>query len=177
MSKRPTRWKAEVVDVTTGEVAWEVLVHDFPEASLRAALGTMKFAIRRANAPKLSGSLGLVYSELDPRSSIDAAREHAARRETQMGNALMLLLDRAGDWVPRSDIRKVAGDSGDRRVRELRDRNWPIEIRQLAEGEPWHVRIVLPSHVDDREPWHEPKLFPDPPEPDGRLRWGPDVDE
>jgi hypothetical protein len=171
MTKRATRWKAEVVHGSTDEVQWEVLVHDFPEPALRTALGTLGFKIRRANTPKLSGPLPYVYSELDPKASITAAREHAVRRETQMGNALMLLLDRANEWVPRADVRKVAGDSGDRRVRELRDRNWPIAIAQLNEGEPWHVKMELPRHFDDREPWDEPKL-----PLDGQLRWGPDVD-
>lgn len=143
MPKRPTRWKAEIVDHDDA-VLWEVLVHDFPEPILRSDLSRLGYRIRRATSPKLSAPLGFVYSELDPKASIIAAREHHVRRETQMSNALMLLLDRAPNWVPRSEVRRVAGDSGDRRVRELRERNWPIEIRQLDPGDAWHVRINIP---------------------------------
>jgi hypothetical protein len=103
----------------------------------------------------------MTYSELDPAESIAAAREHAARRETQLGHALLLLLARAGTWVDRDDIRAVAGDSGDRRVRELRDRNWPIEIKQLTPERAWSVRLNLPAPAAVTS-WHEPELFPVP---------------
>lgn len=141
--KRATRWKGEVVD-PDGEVMWEVLVHDLPDPALRSALIVAGYRVRRATPPKTTGPLPLNFSEHDPEASIEAAREHTARRESQLGNALMLLIDQAGKWVPRSAIRRVAGDQGDRRVRELRARNWPIETKQLNDGEAWHVRLVIP---------------------------------
>lgn len=141
--KRPTRWKAEVID-RDGHVLWEILVNYLPDPTLRADLHRLGYRIRRANVPKIGGPLPMVYSELDPAASVAAAREHADRRETQLGNALLLLLDADGGWVPRAAIRRVAGDSGDRRVRELRERNWPVEIRQLVDGDPWSVRLILP---------------------------------
>ena len=139
--KRATRWKAEVVN--GNGVAWEVLVHDFPDAALRSALDRAGFKVRRASAPRDDDELPMVYSELDPVTSIEAAREHAGRRETQIGNVLLHLLDHRGEWVTRETIRAVGGDSGDRRVRELRDRNWPIDISQRIEGAAWHVRLAL----------------------------------
>ena len=75
----------------------------------------------------------LIYSAYDPENSIKAAREYATRRKTHVGNTLMLLLDHAGEWVARDDVRRAGGDSGDRRVRELRTRKgWTQE--QLAEA-------------------------------------------
>ena len=146
-TKRPTRFKAEVVNGNDDDV-WEVLVHDFPSTNIRSAFARAGLTIRRASVPR-NGPLSLNYSDLDPAASVEAAREHAARRETQLGNALMLLIDRAGEWVSREDIRRAAGDSGDRRVRELRDRNWPVEISQRVEGAAWHVRLVLPVNDDN----------------------------
>lgn len=142
MTKRPTRYKTEVVD-TEGNVAWEVLTHDAPVPALRVALHQQGFTVRRASQPKVSGPLPLTYSTLDPAESVRAAVEHAVRHETQVGNALLLLIHRMPDWVSRNEIRKVAGDSGDRRVRELRQRNWPIEIEQLRAGDAWHVRLNI----------------------------------
>lgn len=144
--KRATRWKAEVVD-GDGNVLWEVLAHDWPILAAQAALAQAGLKVRRASTPRKDPS-SLVYSDLDPENSIKAAREHAERHETQVGNVLLFLLDHAGEWIARDVVRRVGGDSGDRRVRELRQRNWPIEMEQLGEARAWHVRLVLPARVD-----------------------------
>lgn len=144
MTKRATRFKVEVVD-RNGVVLWEVLAHDMPVGKLTNVLSAYDYKIRRVRTPTVGGTLPLTYSELDPENSIIAAREYASRRDTHVGNALLLLLDRAPDWVPREQVRKAGGDSGDRRVRELRQRGWPIEIKQLSPGDAWHVRLALPG--------------------------------
>jgi hypothetical protein len=144
--KRATRWKAEVVD-GEGHVVWEVLAHDWPEQKMQAALAFAGLKVRRASTPQKEATT-LLYSELDPENSIKAAREHAARNETLTGNTLMFLLDHDAEWVDRDVVRRIGGDSGDRRVRELRQRNWPIEMEQLGEARAWHVRLVLPPLAD-----------------------------
>jgi hypothetical protein len=166
MSKRATRWKAEVYD-SDDVVRWEVLVHDFPDATVQAALRAAGLKIRRATTPKTSGPVPLTYSELDPTNSITAAREHAARHDTKIGAVLMLLLDADGKWVARAEVRHAGGDQGDKRVRELRARNWPISIAQLAPGQPWHVKLELPRHLalaPEPDPEDQPSLFVTQPE-------------
>lgn len=158
--KRATRWLAEVVD-EHGKVMWEVLAHDLPEPALESALAALGFRVRRTSADP-SRPLTLVYSRLDPANSVKAAREHAARRETFVGNALVLLLDADGAWVSRDEIRRVAGDQGDRRVRDLRDdRKWPIEIKQLTPRGAWHFRLVLDGPDEPTEPEPGPPTGPE----------------
>lgn len=148
--KRATRWKAEVVD-EDDNVLWEVLAHDMPAEMFRSVLFDLDVRIRRVSTPR-PGTKVYDYSVHDPVNSIKAAREHAARRETQLGNVLMLLLDRDGGWVSRDEIRRAGGEEGPRRVRELRKLNWPVETKQLARGAAWHVRLNLPgSHVPDED--------------------------
>ena len=138
--KRATRYKAEVRDLE-GTLHWEVLVHDGPTAHLRSVLRNAGFDVVRAASPLADRDDPLNYSDLDPVSSIKAAREHAARRPTQRAKVLLLLLEQAPLWVSRSRIREVGGDSGDKRARELRALNWPIEIRQLDRNAAWHIRL------------------------------------
>lgn len=145
MTKRATRWQAEVID-HDGNVLWEILAHDWPEDRLRETLADAGLRVRRASVPK-SGSTKYVYSIYDPASSIEAAHEHHDRRKTQLSSVLVLLLDQAGRWVPRDEVRAWGGDSGDRRIRELRARNWPIVTKQLVGGQAWCVKLDLPASV------------------------------
>lgn len=142
--KLASRFKAEITD-EDGNVLWEVLAHDLPGMKLRLALTRSGMKVRRASAPS-NGPVGPDYSESDPEESIEAAYEHYDRSDSQRDRVLMLLLAYAKDpepWVSRKDIRRVGGDSGDKRVRELRALNWPVEILQLAPHQPWHVRLNL----------------------------------
>lgn len=145
--KRPTRYKLEVVN-DVGGVVYDMLVTEQPPATIRTALRTQNLYVRR---PIVKGApdSNLVYSELDPAASIAAAREFMARRATKRGAVLELLLDRHDHWVIRAEIRSVGGDSGDRRVRELRQDGWPIEIAQQTDKSAWACRLRLrPSETD-----------------------------
>lgn len=137
---RTTR-KVEIVDLD-GTVYWAVNATGLPRSGGRvdAALKAAGLTARIANAPVGKTRFAVVYSTLDPVASIEAARAHHAKRETQVSSLLMLLLSRPGHWFSREDVRKVAGDSGDRRFREIRDANWPVESRPTAAG-PNEVRI------------------------------------
>jgi hypothetical protein len=142
--KPASRFKGEIVD-REGNVIWEVLAHEYPGLRVQLALRKAGLKFCRASTPR-SGPLPMNYSEDDPEESIEAAYEHYDRRDTQTAKVLMLLLAYAKDpdpWVSRKDIRRVGGDSGDRRVRDLRAMNWPVEISQLKPGEAWHVRLNL----------------------------------
>lgn len=152
MKKRATRYRAEIVD-GEGSVLWEVLVRDPPKPKLANVLRSYGYQVRRTEQPEpeASGTLPLMYSELDPVNSIIAAREAAARRETHIANVLMLLIDRSPEWVPYEAISKVGGKEGDKRARELRARGWPIDIRQLAPRQPWHYRLLLPGWEGEME--------------------------
>ena len=149
MPKLPTRFKAEVLD-RHDRVAWEVLVHDLPSAALRSALFSAGYRVQRATYPDQSPDLPMTFSAADPVNSVLAALEHHDRRPTQLSSVLRLLIDRSPEWIGRGEVRKAGGDQGDRRVRELRQRNWPIETRQLDSREAWHVRLVLPERHDGR---------------------------
>ena len=152
VAKRPTRFKIELVD-HRGVVIWDALVTEFPPPGIRAMLADQGVTARRpARTTGSTAAQNLIYSELDPESSIRAAQEFAARRETKLGEVIMLLLARRNRWVDRDAIREVGGDSGDRRVRELRSVGWPIEINQTKAGAAWSCRLVVP--------WgHDPSLF------------------
>lgn len=156
--KRATRYRVEVVD-KQGVVLWEVLVHNMPDQRLTNVLRSFGYIVRPVNPRNQVGPLPLTYSDLDPETSIRAAREYASRRDTHLGNALVLLIDHAPYWVSRDQVRKVAGDQGDRRVRELRQRGWPVEIRQLHPGEAWHVRMLLPGTEHNLPEPDASKLF------------------
>jgi hypothetical protein len=146
--KRATRYKAEVVDVN-GVVAWEILVHDLPTRALTLALQQCGFIVRKSSSSKTDFPPALVFSDLDPRNSVLAAREFSGRQKTKTTAALELLLARRGQWVSEEEVRRAAGSSGDRRVRELRGPGgWPIEKRQLAPGEAWHWRLNLPVDAE-----------------------------
>lgn len=143
-NKPASRFKAEIVD-EDGNVLWEVLAHDLPGMRFKLALVRDGLKVRRASTPS-NGLVGPDYSELDPEESIEAAYEHFDRSDSQRNKVLMLLLAYAKDpnpWVSRKDIRRVGGDSGDKRVRELRALNWPTEISQLVPGQAWYVRLNL----------------------------------
>lgn len=143
--KRATRFKAEVLD-SDGNVVWEVLVHDWPSQNLAALFRLNGFRVRQPDKPPASPREPFpVYSSLDPQTSIRAFEEFAARRHTKTVAILEMMLKIPGVWIERNVVRQVAGDSGDRRVRELRQYGWPVEIQQQAEGLPWAVRLKLPS--------------------------------
>lgn len=154
MSKRATRFKAEVQD-SNGDVVWEVLVHDWPSAKLASLLRLNGFAVRQPDKPTAEPKHPFpVYSALDPANSITAFHEFAARRTTKNVRMLDYLLKIPGVWVEREIVREIAGDSGDRRYRELRQYGWPIEIMQQKDGRPWAVRLNVPwplSEPDDTD--------------------------
>lgn len=146
MTKRATRFKVEFFIDDSEEPAWDALVTEMPPTGLLPSYVTCK-----RTTPKKSNYSGPVYSELDPQQSVDAAIEHAERRDTKRGAVLMMLINRNGLWQTRSRIRAVGGDSGDRRVRELRDQGgWPIEIKQFHEGDTWQVRMNMPGKETTR---------------------------
>jgi hypothetical protein len=150
VTKRATRFKAEVYD-SNGNVVWEVLVHDWPSPNLAALFRLNGFAVRQPSKPPAQPRDPFpVYSLLDPANSIRAFEEFAARRVTKTVAMLEYLLKIPGVWVERNVIRQVAGDSGDRRVRELRQYGWPIEIQQQADGKPWAVRLNIPPDADGK---------------------------
>lgn len=139
--KRPTRFRLDVVD-GNGNVVWDVLVTDMPPAEILTGLRSRGLSVRR---PVVKGDPDrhLIYSELDPAASIAAAREFMTRRTTKRSEVLRYLLDFPGQWIPRDKIRQIGGDSGDRRVRELRQDGWPIEISQQRDNMPWSCRLNL----------------------------------
>lgn len=139
--KRPTRYKLEIVN-ETGGVVYDMLVTEPVPAPIRHALRRLGMHVRR---PVVAGDPDrhLVYSELDPQASIAAAHEAHERRATKRSAVLMLLLALNGAWISRDRIREVGGDSGDRRVRELRQDGWPIEIQQRTEKMAWACRLNL----------------------------------
>ena len=153
--KRPTRYKAEVLD-REGVVRWEVLVHDLPDQTLTTALRSIGYRVQRAVEPRIAGPLPLTYSERDPANSVRAAREYASRHDRKISNVLVLLIDRSGEWVSKDEICKVGGDQGDKRARELRQRNWPIEVRQLRAEQSWHYRLNLHLPPPEPPPWRPP---------------------
>lgn len=142
-AKRPTRYRLEVCD-HMGRVVWDMLVTEQPPAPVLLALNVRNLNVRR---PTVKGDPDrhLVYSRLDPQASITAAHEAHARRATKRSAVLMLLLRHCGGWVARDEVRAVGGDSGDRRVRELRQDGWPIEISQTREGMAWACRLMVPG--------------------------------
>lgn len=141
-SKRATRYKLEFADTVTGAVLWDALVTEQPHVEILTALRARGIKVRR---PVVKGDANdlLVFSRLDPDASIVAAREAHARRATKRSAVLMRLLQADGGWVTRTDVRDVGGDSGDRRVRELRQVGWPIEIAQQREGQAWACRLRI----------------------------------
>jgi hypothetical protein len=143
MSKRAPRYKAEVIDAD-GTVWWEVLVRDLPlHTKLLADLHAAGYEIRRASTPS-SSKYKVNYSHLDPENSIIAAMEAEDRRETYTGNVLKLLLSRPGHWFSKGDLRRVGGDEGPKRFRELRGANWPVETRPTPGREStWQYRIIM----------------------------------
>lgn len=144
MSKRATRFKAEVYD-PDGNVVWEVLVHDWPSPNLANLFRLNGFAVRQSVKPSAAPKDPFpVYSTLDPSNSIKAFEEFAARRATKNVKMLNYMLKIPGVWIERQVVREVAGDSGDRRYRELRQYGWPVEIQQQKDGKPWAVRLNLP---------------------------------
>lgn len=145
MSKRATRWSEEIVDADEHQV-WEMLASSHPPVGVVLALRLSGLTIRRVTKPDRSDELPLVYSHADPWASVEAAMEHADRRPTQMTRALALLVRNEGQWVEHEAIIKVGGAEGARRVRELRSRGWPLETCQLAPGESWAWRLVMPDH-------------------------------
>jgi hypothetical protein len=160
--KRATRYKAEVFHTATGATVWEFLAHDNPPAGVAQALARGGFGYRRASTPS-DEPAGPVFSMLDPDNSIAAGIEFADRRDTARGRVLRHLIANLGVWIPRHKIRSLGGDSGDRRVRELRQLNWPIEMRQLDDDDAWSVRLViadrpLPPAPPDDGPWEQLSL-------------------
>lgn len=150
MSKRATRFKAEVLD-SDDNVVWEVLVHDWPSANLAALFRLNGFKVRQPVKPPAAPKDPFpVYSSLDPANSIKAFEEFAARRATKTVAMLEFMLKLPGVWIEREVVRNVAGDSGDRRYRELRQYGWPVEIQQQRDGKPWAVRLNLPADSDGK---------------------------
>ena len=143
---RTTR-KVEIVDAN-GVVFWAVNATGLPRSggAVDSALRAAGLRAVVANAPVGPSRFAINYSDLDPTASIDAAREHHDKRATQVSSLLMLLLSRPGHWFTREDVRKVAGDSGDRRFREIRDANWPVESRP-GENRTHEVRINFPDNT------------------------------
>lgn len=142
MSKRGTRVKYHVVN-KSDDVVWDVLATELPSRRLMRVLAAEGYTVVRTSGKKVEYR-GPTYSSADPSSSVVAAIEAADRADTLRNRVLLLLIRRNGTWVSRENVRLVGGDSGDRRVRELRDEgDWPIEIKQLKDGQPWVVRLDL----------------------------------
>lgn len=135
-----TRYKVEIVDGVTDEALWDALVTEDPPQAVRIALADRGLGWRRATEGGRVSKVPL-FGEGDPANSIRAAIEFADRRETKNGEVLRLLIKHVNRWVPRHAVRAVGGDSGDRRVRECRQANWPIETKQIGDKEAWHVRL------------------------------------
>jgi hypothetical protein len=149
MSKRATRFKAEVLD-SDDNVVWEVLVHDWPSPKLAALFRLHGFKARQPVKPSTEPKDPFpVFSPLDPANSIRAFEEFAARRDTKTVRMLEYMLKIPGVWIEREVVRQVAGDSGDRRYRELRQNGWPVEIQQQRGGLPWAVRLNVPTETGE----------------------------
>ena len=143
VEKPATRFKGEIIDLDD-TVIWDALVHEEPPLRVRAALASKGLKFRRANKPS-DGPAGPDFSELDPENSIEAAYEHHDRSPSQRTRVLMLLLAHAkgpDPWVTLKDLRRVGGEHGDKRGRELRDLGWPVEKRPAA-GKAWDTSINL----------------------------------
>ena len=151
IAKKPTRFKVEFVDAEGVEL-WEALIAEYPPWEIRRVLDAAGITVRRTSPTRDKEAEQVIYSELDPVSSIEAAHEYISRTDNNnLAHVLQLLLARRNQWVQRSEIRAVGGDQGDRRVRALRKVGWPIETMQEAPRKPWSVRLVLPAFV----PWDE----------------------
>ena len=137
-----TRRKYEIS--RRGLVVWSVLASKAPSARLRSILDDAGYTVSAPLPYDDPNYNGPHYRNSDPANSIIAALEASKRMSTARLKVLVHLLANNGRWVSRNEIREAGGDSGDRRVRELRDEgNWPIETEQIHEGEPWYVRLNL----------------------------------
>ena len=138
-----TRRRVDVIG-PDGRPHWEVLVNGAPSPTLRAYLEAGGYTVKRPLPKPDYTYAGPMFSLADPSRSAVAAREAYERAPTQRNKLLYELLKRNGRWMSRDEVRIIAGDSGDRRARELREEgNWPIEIRQNVKNMPWEIRLNL----------------------------------
>lgn len=125
-----SRYKIDIVSQVDGRVVFDALVTEMPPREVLNALSNAALTVRRANQPGHVGDAPL-YRADDPARSISAALDFAARRDTAIGRVLALLIRESPRWVSREAIRHAGGDSGDRRVREIRSAGWPVESKRL----------------------------------------------
>ena len=136
-----SRYKIDIVSQVDGRVVFDALVTEMPPREVLNALSNAALTVRRTNEPGHAGDAPL-YRADDPARSIHAALDFAARRDTAIGRVLALLIRESPRWVSRDEIRRAGGDSGDRRVREIRSAGWPVESKRL-DGQMDSVRLPL----------------------------------
>jgi len=138
-----TRVNYNIVN-SRGTVVWTIGATSLPKSTrFQRMLIDNGYSIERPTGKKVIYK-GPMFSHSDPESSVRAAIEAADRVDNMRNRLLLHFIRYNGKWQTRDRVRLIGGDQGDRRARELRDEgDWPIEIKQFHDGEPWRYRLNL----------------------------------